>query len=164
MDTAKDKIQKIVRPNEDTTNKQDKPGLERDLANKPTKVHLQSNDPNVELEPYHAIGKLKGKNAVVTGGDSGVGRSVAILFAMEGATVTIIYLPEEEADAQHTKAQVEKNGGQVLLVPSDLSKAINCKDVAARVGSAMSKVDVLVNNAATRNEDSTIGSISELSY
>ena len=129
-------------------------GLERDLEPKPTKVHL-------EQEAYVPSGKLKGKKALVTGGDSGIGRSVAILFAMEGADVAIVYLPNEEADAQHTRDQVEKNGGRAELIASDLSSAANCKNVAERVNTALGGIDILVNNAATREEHQDITAIPE---
>jgi predicted ATP-dependent serine protease len=129
-------------------------GLERDLEPKPTKVHL-------EQEAYVPSGKLKGKKALITGGDSGIGRSVAILFAMEGADVAIVYLPTEEADAQHTRDQVEKNGGRAELIASDLSSAANCKNVAERVNTALGGIDILVNNAATREEHQDITTLPE---
>ncbi|OAA40308.1 NAD(P)-binding domain protein [Metarhizium rileyi] len=162
MDQAKEAVQKVTHASAGTDNTgatQDKPGLERDMEQKPTKVHLQHGTEG--QAPYIPCGKLKGKNAVITGGDSGIGRSVAILFAMEGAKVAIIYLPAEEDDAQHTKTQVEKNGGEILLIASDLSRPLNCKDVAERIKSTFGKVDILVNNAATRNEKGSISDISE---
>jgi len=162
MDTAKEAVRKITHPTTAGGNggsTQDKPGLERDMEPKPTKVHLQHETEG--RTTYIPCGKLKGKNAVITGGDSGIGRSVAILFAMEGAKVAVVYLPSEEDDAQHTKAQVEKNGGEILLIASDLSRALNCKDVAERIKSAFGTVDILVNNAATRHEKGTISDISE---
>lgn len=162
MESAKEAIHKVAHPTTsgaDQGTTQNKPGLERDMETKPTKVHLQHGTDN--LAPYTPCGKLKGKNAVITGGDSGIGRSVAILFAMEGAKVALVYLPEEEEDAQHTKAQIEKNGGEVLLIASDLSHPVNCKDVAERIKSAFETVHVLVNNAATRSEKGTIADISE---
>lgn len=161
METAKEALQNIASRSRKEPTQQSKPGIEGDMPNKPTKVHLQSGDSNEKSASYAASGKLKGKNAVITGGDSGIGRSVAILFAMEGAKVAIVYLPVEEQDAQHTKAQVEKNGGEILLLASDLSHAINCKDVAERIVTTMGKVDILVNNAATRNQEGSISDVSE---
>lgn len=128
---------------------------------KPTKVHLDTHGTQEGSAPYCPCGKLKGKNAVVTGGDSGIGRSVAILLAMEGAKVAIVYLPVEEPDATHTKEQIEKNGGQAVLIASDLSTAVNCRDVAVRIKAVFDKVDILINNAATRNESGGIMDISE---
>ncbi|KHN94086.1 NAD(P)-binding domain protein [Metarhizium album ARSEF 1941] len=161
MDSAKEAVRKVAHPTTSSDDKggtQDKPGLERDLEPKPTKVHLQGAEGQAL---YTACGKLKGKKAVITGGDSGIGRSVAVLFAMEGAKVAVVYLPAEEEDAQHTKAQVEKNGGEILLIASDLSHSVNCKDVAERIKSTFGTVDILVNNAATRNERGSISDISE---
>jgi len=162
MEAAREAVHKVIHPTTSGTNEgttQDKPGLERDMETKPTKVHLQHRTQG--QAPYIPCGKLKGKNAVITGGDSGIGRSVAILFAMEGAKLAIVYLPAEEQDAQHTKAQVEKNGGEILLIASDLSQSINCKDVAERIKAAFGTIDILVNNAATRNEKGSISDISE---
>jgi NAD(P)-dependent dehydrogenase (short-subunit alcohol dehydrogenase family) len=161
MNSAKETLHKVTHPSMDAskhTSPQGNPGLERDLEPKPTKVHLPSEGDDVV---YMASGKLKGKRALITGGDSGIGRAVAILFAMEGAKVAVVYLPSEEDDAQHTKAQVEKNGGEATLIPSDLSLAINCKDVAKRVADIFGEIDILVNNAATRHEQGDIEGISE---
>jgi len=99
--------------------------------------------------------------ALITGASRGIGRSVAILLAMEGAKVAIVYLPVEEPDAAHTKEQIEKNGGQAVLIASDLSTAVNCRDVAVRIKAIFDKVDILINNAATRNESGGIMDISE---
>lgn len=83
---------------------------------------------------------------------------------MEGAKVAVAYLPAEEEDAQHIKAQVEKNGGEIVLIASDLSHSVNCTDVAERIKTAFGTVDILVNNAATQNEKGTIFDISEYVY
>ncbi|KAF1738091.1 putative oxidoreductase YhxC [Beauveria bassiana] len=162
MQSAKETLHKVVQGDscKDSTT-QSKPGLERDMEPKPTKVHLDTHGAQEGSAPYCPCGKLKGKNAVVTGGDSGIGRSVAILLAMEGAKVAIVYLPVEEPDATHTKEQIEKNGGQAVLIASDLSTAVNCRDVAVRIKAIFDKVDILINNAATRNESGGIMDISE---
>jgi len=166
MDKAKDIAHKAVSQAKDEggtrlPQTQDKPGLERDLEPKPMKVHhpVQGNKENYEL--YKAAKKLEGKRALITGGDSGIGRSVAIIFAMEGATVAITYLPEEEDDAQHTKAQVEKNGGQILLCQADLRTAVGCKGVVERVRTALGGIDILVNNVAYQVEQRDISAITE---
>lgn len=106
-------------------------------------------------------GKLKGKRAVITGGDPGVGRAVALLFAREGAKVIVVHLPGEQEDAEKTKDEVEHEGSQILLVASDLSKAENCKDVVERIVHAVGGIDILVNNVATRREQESILDISE---
>ena len=81
---------------------------------------------------YRAAGKLTGKAALITGGDSGIGRAVAILFGREGADVAIVYLPEEQPDAEETKALVEKEGRRCVLMPGDLTDAAFCKTAIER--------------------------------
>jgi nitrogenase molybdenum-iron protein alpha/beta subunit len=160
-ETAKETLHKVTHPSMDPSKFTQQPantGLEGDMEPKPQKVHLPSEGEDIVYKPS---GKLEGKKALITGGDSGIGRAVAILFAMEGATVAIVYLPSEEDDAQHTKAQVEKNGGEIILIPSDLSLSINCIDVAKRAVNALGGIDILVNNAATRQEQGDISDISE---
>jgi vacuolar-type H+-ATPase subunit F/Vma7 len=111
---------------------------------------------------YTPSNKLKRKRAVITGGDPGIGRAVATLFALEGAKVTIVYLPEEEDDAQQTKREIEEQGREVLLVASDLSEAENCKDIIERIAEALGGIDILVNNVgAKRQEQQSITDLSE---
>jgi NAD(P)-dependent dehydrogenase (short-subunit alcohol dehydrogenase family) len=128
---------------------------------KPVKTHFGQRGQEGEAAVYKPSGKLQGKRALITGGDSGIGRSVAILFAMEGAKVAIIYLPDEEEDAQHTKEQVQKNGGEVVLLASDLRSAANCKDVVNRVNTALGGIDILVNNIAYRSDVQEIEDLGE---
>lgn len=100
-------------------------------------------------QKYKAAGKLKGKKAIITGGDSGIGRATAVLFAMEGADSLIAYLPEEEEDAQDTKKRVEQYGQQCHLLSTDLRDPGNCKkvvDAAAKLFHG--NIDILFNNAA----------------
>ncbi|KAH8810588.1 hypothetical protein F5884DRAFT_842696 [Xylogone sp. PMI_703] len=129
-----------------TTQQQEHPGLEKHMDPKPTKTHLPTEDEGYEL--YKPAGKLAGKKALITGGDSGIGRAIAILFAMEGASIAIAYLPAEEDDAQHTKSQVEKNGGHIHLFQTDLTHANNCKDLVQKSVDALGGLNILVNNAA----------------
>lgn len=100
-------------------------------------------------QDYRAADKLKNKKAIITGGDSGIGRATAILFAKEGADVLIAYLPEEEKDAQDTKKRVEEIGRKCHTVAVDLTEQANCKkvvDTALEVFGG--KIDILFNNAA----------------
>lgn len=106
-------------------------------------------DKEGEQVPYLAAGKLKGKKAVITGGDSGIGRATALLFAEEGADSLIAYLPDEEKDAQDTKKQVESRGQKCHLVATDLTKQENCKKLAEEAIKVFDgKIDILFNNAA----------------
>lgn len=97
---------------------------------------------------YKAARKLQGKKALITGGDSGIGRAVAILFAMEGAESLIAYLPHEEDDAQATKQRVEEYSGVCHLFPTDLTLPENCQKVVDEALSRMGAINILVNNAA----------------
>jgi len=98
--------------------------------------------------PYY-IGsqKLKDKVAIVTGGDSGIGRSVAVLFAREGADVAVLYL-DEHKDAKDTQEAVEKEGRKCILIAGDVADAAFCRDAVAKVVKTFGKLDILVNNAA----------------
>jgi NAD(P)-dependent dehydrogenase (short-subunit alcohol dehydrogenase family) len=98
-------------------------------------------------ESYRGSGRLAGKVAVITGGDSGIGRAVAIAFAREGADVLVSYL-EEDDDAQETARWVEEAGQRCVLVPGDLAEPAHCRDVIARAVDEFGRIDVLVNNAA----------------
>lgn len=108
--------------------------------------HLPTPDGGSQL--YKAAGKLEGKKAIITGGDSGIGRSIAVLYAMEGADSFIAYLPQEEEDAQETKRLVEEKGRKCWLHTTDLKDRENCKKLVETALKEMGGVDTLVNNAA----------------
>ena len=110
-------------------------------------------------DSYRGAGRLEGKKAVITGGDSGIGRAVAIAFAREGADVLISYLPEEEEDAQQARAQIEQAGRTAVLVPGDISSADHCRAIIARAVEAFGRVDILVNNAAHQDTFNSIEDI-----
>lgn len=110
---------------------------------------------------YKAAGKLDGRKAVITGGDSGIGRSIAILFAMEGADSVITYLPEEKEDAQDTRAYVEKYGRRCYIIEADLTKKENCKKVVEEALSTMGAINILVNNHGYQMQRNDITEIPE---
>jgi NAD(P)-dependent dehydrogenase (short-subunit alcohol dehydrogenase family) len=112
-------------------------------------------------QSYKAAGKLQGKNALITGGDSGIGRAIAVLFAKEGATSVICYLPEEEKDAQDTKKQVEAEGGKIFLFPTDVRSKDNCQKLVDFALEKVNRINILCNNAAFQQ---VINGIDELSY
>ncbi len=114
-----------------------KPGLERDMALRP----------RFEAPDYRGSGKLQGMVALVTGGDSGIGRAVAVLYAREGADVAIVYLASH-ADAQETARCIEQEGRRCLLVPGDVKDTAFCNEAVARTVRELGKLDILVNNAA----------------
>ncbi|MEH6407395.1 MAG: SDR family oxidoreductase [Leeuwenhoekiella sp.] len=117
--------------------KQDAPGTE-------DKMNPQADHGE---ESYKGSGKLKGKNAIITGGDSGIGRAVAIAFAREGANVLISYLSEEE-DAKKTAKYVEIAGQKAVLVAGDISEKEHCEEIINRAVEEFGQIDILVNNAA----------------
>jgi NAD(P)-dependent dehydrogenase (short-subunit alcohol dehydrogenase family) len=108
---------------------------------------------------YKGSGRLAGKRAVITGGDSGIGRAVAIAFAREGADLLISYLEEDE-DAKETKRLVEEAGRKAILVPGDIQHAEHCRDIVQKAVAELGGIDILVNNAA---HQATFGSIEEIS-
>jgi NAD(P)-dependent dehydrogenase (short-subunit alcohol dehydrogenase family) len=111
-------------------------------------------------EGYRAAGKLEGRVGLVTGGDSGIGRSVAVLFAKEGADVAIVYLDEHD-DAQETKSLVEAEGRRCVTIAGDVADGSFCRQAVERTVSELGKLDVLVNNAAEQHAASGIEEISE---
>lgn len=127
------------------------PGLE-------SKVHPR---PQYHAPLYRAAGKLEGKIALITGGDSGIGRATALLFAREGANVALVYLPQEESDAREAQAAIEGEGHRALLLPGDVSSAAFCRNAVARTVKELGGLDILVNNAAYQKDRSSVGEISE---
>ncbi len=99
---------------------------------------------------YKACGKLQGKTAIITGGDSGIGRAVAIHFAMEGANVCIVYL-NEESDAKKTEEEIMRQGVQCLLVPGNIGDQQFCMNVVDQLIATFGKLDIVVNNAAEQH-------------
>ncbi|MDB5761210.1 MAG: short-chain dehydrogenase [Herminiimonas sp.] len=130
--------------------------------------HLQKPGIESELNPrpqfmapdYKGSDKLHGMAALVTGGDSGIGRAVAVLYAREGADVAIAYL-NEHGDAEETKRCVEKEGRRCLLISGDVRDAEFCKDAVRQTLDAFGKLDILVNNAAFQEHAATLEEITE---
>jgi NAD(P)-dependent dehydrogenase (short-subunit alcohol dehydrogenase family) len=118
--------------------RQETPGLTTEMANKPD--HGE--------ESYRGFDRLRGKAALITGGDSGIGRAIAIAYAREGADVAISYLAEEEEDAQETARWVRDAGRRVLMLPGDITSEQHCRTMVERVMSEFGRIDILVNNAA----------------
>jgi NAD(P)-dependent dehydrogenase (short-subunit alcohol dehydrogenase family) len=110
---------------------------------------------------YKAAGKLAGKKALITGGDSGIGRAVAILYAMEGAESTIVYTPEEQKDAEKTQGLVREKGGQLHLIQADLKSHQTCKNVVEKATQAMGRINILVLNHGFQMMKNTIAELSE---
>ncbi len=127
----------------------------------PMPGETQAMDPKPDHgeESYKGSGRLAGKAALITGGDSGIGRAVALAFAREGADVVISYLDEHE-DAKEAASWVEKAGRRVVLVPGDISSEAHCNELVARTVKEFGKIDVLVSNAAFQASHESIEEIS----
>lgn len=125
------------------------PGLESEMEPKP-----------VQPFDYKGSGKLEGRVAVITGGDSGIGRAVAIAYAKEGAHVAVNYL-EEHTDAEETKRLIEAEGVRCLLLPGDVSKEEVCKGLIEKTISEFGQLNILVNNAAIQFPTEDIQDITE---
>lgn len=113
----------------------------------PGKTAEMSPRPDHGEDSYRGSGRLAGKKAIITGGDSGIGRAVAIAYAREGADVLVSYLSEDE-DARETARWIEEAGQQVVLVPGDISDPAHCRAIVDKAVEAFGRVDILVNNAA----------------
>jgi NAD(P)-dependent dehydrogenase (short-subunit alcohol dehydrogenase family) len=130
---------------------QEKPGIESELDPKP----------RYQAPEYKPAGKLQDKVAIITGGDSGIGRAVAVMYAREGADVAIIYLPVEQGDAEETKRAVEAAGRKALLLPGDVSDPAFCRSSVERTVKEFGRLDILVNNAAFQNRQDSLDDITE---
>ncbi len=128
----------------------EKPGEEADMALKP----------QYQAPAYRGSGKLDGMAAIVTGGDSGIGRAVCVLFAREGADVAIVYLNEHE-DAEQTRRAVEDEGRRCILIAGDVRDPSFCQDAVEQAVRAFGKLDVLVNNAAYQQHTDTLPEIDD---
>jgi NAD(P)-dependent dehydrogenase (short-subunit alcohol dehydrogenase family) len=126
-------------PKEFAAREQQLPGSEQAMS--PTPDHGETS--------YKGTGKLNGRRAIITGGDSGIGKAVAIAFAREGADVLISYLNEEE-DARDTATYIEKEGKKAVLVPGDISNEAQCKQIVEKALQELGGIDIIVNNAATQ--------------
>ncbi len=116
--------------------------------------------PDYGATSYKGSGKLQGRRAVITGGDSGIGRAVALAFAREGADVLIAYLPEEEADARKTLDIVTAEGRRAVGVPGDIREEAHCNAIIERAVKEFGGIDILVNNAAYQMSHESIDEIS----
>jgi NAD(P)-dependent dehydrogenase (short-subunit alcohol dehydrogenase family) len=149
--TQQDPTQQYPQPQFAEQDQRDQhPGIESEMQPKP----------DYGEETYRGSGKLEGKKAIITGGDSGIGRAVALAFAREGADVLISYLEEEESDAQETAQVVEGAGKKAVKVPGDISEEAQCQTIVQKAVEEFGQIDVLVNNAA---HQVTVNGIADIS-
>ncbi|MBX6316557.1 MAG: SDR family NAD(P)-dependent oxidoreductase, partial [Isosphaeraceae bacterium] len=130
---------------------QEKPGIESELEPLP----------RYKAPLYKGSGKLRDKIALITGGDSGIGRAVAILFAREGADVALVYLPVEQSDAEQVEKDIQAEGRRALLIPGDVSDPAFCRKAVERTIKQFGKLDILVNNAAFQQSQQSIDDLTE---
>lgn len=130
---------------------QPKPGIEAEMTPRP----------RYEGPLYKGADKLKGKVALITGGDSGIGRAVAVFFAREGADVAIVYLQEEQQDAEETCSAVEKEGTRCLLLPGDVTSPQFCNEAVEATVREFGQLDILVNNAAFQEDQKRLEDITD---
>lgn len=130
---------------------QEKPGIESRLDPRP----------NFKGPFYKGAEKLKDKVALITGGDSGIGRAVAVFFAREGADIIFTYLPEEETDAKETRKSIEAEGRRALAIAGDLQDPDFCRSVVEQTVKEFGKLDVLVNNAAFQQHQKSLEKLTE---
>jgi NAD(P)-dependent dehydrogenase (short-subunit alcohol dehydrogenase family) len=140
---------KPKRPHRPPQEQQRQPGIESQMRPRPQAI---KND-------YRASGKLAGKVAIITGGDSGIGRAVAVAFAREGADVAIVYLDEHD-DAKETAAMVEEAGRKCLLVAGDVGREAFCRRAVEQTVKKLGRLDIVVNNAAEQHEVESLPDIS----
>lgn len=140
------------------TNSQSIPAQHQE--HQPGKESEMTPRPLAEMKNYKGSGKLKGKVALITGGDSGIGRAAAIGFAKEGANVVIVYLDEHE-DAQDTQRHIEAEGRECVLLAGDVSDSAFCNKMVETAVSSFGRLDIVVNNAAQQFPQQSIADISD---
>jgi NAD(P)-dependent dehydrogenase (short-subunit alcohol dehydrogenase family) len=117
--------------------------------------------PEYEAPDYAGSGKLEGRVALITGGDSGIGRAVAVLFAREGADIAIVYTPPEQSDAEETETSVAAEGRRCLLLPGDVRDSSFCEQAVRATIDTFGWLDILVNNAAYQQHQESIEDLSD---
>lgn len=143
---------------------QPKPPFPAQHQTKPGSEAALQPRPHFEAPAYKGSEKLVGKVALITGGDSGIGRAVAVLFAREGADVGLVYLKSEERDARMTQKAVEAEGRQAVLIPGDVTSAAFCRRAVERVLKQFGHLDILVNNAAFQQHQAGLAELSEAQW
>ncbi len=145
----------------DPLTKYPRPPFETPSQSFPGKTGRMAPEPDHGEESYRGSGRLAGKVALVTGGDSGIGKAVAIAYAREGADVVISYLPDEQADAENVGQWIERAGRRALLLPGDIKDAAYAREIVERTVKEFGRLDVLVNNAAFQQPNQAVTDIDD---
>ena len=135
------------------------PPFPRQPQNRPGSVHKMDPEPDHGEASYQGFGRLKGRKALITGGDSGIGRAVAIAFAREGADVAINYLPSEEENAKEVIRLIEDEGCQAVSLPGDIVEESFCQQMVENAVEQLGGLDILVNNAGRQTAQKSIDEI-----
>jgi len=163
MPSAKTKHQKKspAREIEQRKKSYPKPPLPRQHQESPGLESKVRPRPKFEAPAYKAAGKLEGKAALITGGDSGIGRAVAVMYAREGADVAIVYLPDEQSDAEETRDAINSYGRRALLIPGDVGSSEFCRGAVDETIAELGALDILVNNAAFQKNQESIDDVTD---
>ena len=141
---------------QDPTGQYPQPPFPRQPQDAPGSVHAMTPAPDHGEASYQGTGRLKGRKALITGGDSGIGRAVAIAFAREGADVAINYLPEEEQDAQEVVQLIQDAGRRAIALPGDITSEAFCQQLVQDAVKGLGGLDILVNNAGKQTAQESI--------
>ena len=144
---------------QDPTTQYPRPPFQRQPQEAPGIAEKMTPQPDHGEESYTGHGRLKGRRALITGGDSGIGRAAAIAFAREGADVAIVYLPSEEADAQDVVRLVRAAGRTAVAIPGDIRDEAFCQELVQTTVDALGGLDILVNNAAKQTYQASIADL-----
>jgi NAD(P)-dependent dehydrogenase (short-subunit alcohol dehydrogenase family) len=144
-----------------TATDQPKPPFPKQSQPSPGREDAMRPEPRYSAPEYRGSGKLDGKVALITGGDSGIGRAVAVLFAREGADVAFVHLPEEKDDASETTAAIRQEGQRALAIAGDVRDAQFCRDAVAKTVADLGSLDILVNNAAYQRRQERLEDIDD---
>lgn len=162
--TKKGKLVQFDNKKSKRRQEQPKPPFPKQHQERPGKEAEMKPRPRYDAPLYRGAEKLKGKVALITGGDSGIGRAVSVLYAREGADIAIIYLPEEQRDAEETCLQVEAEGHRCVLIPGDVGDPRFCRWAVQQVISEFGQLDILVNNAAFQQHQDSVVDITDRQF
>jgi len=149
----------LVNQPQDPREKYPGPEFDTPMQPEPELTHKMNPKPDHGEISYEGSGRLKGRKALITGGDSGIGRATAIAFAREGADIMLSYLPEEESDAQEVVALVEAAGRRVYTMPGDISHEDFCRQLINETNRRLGKIDILANIAGKQVTQPTIDAL-----
>jgi NAD(P)-dependent dehydrogenase (short-subunit alcohol dehydrogenase family) len=160
-DQAKGKQEEKKEPMQAGTHEFPAPPLPQQHLQKPGIEAGMELKPQFMAPDYCGSGKLQGMSAIITGGDSGIGRAVAVLYAREGADIALIYLSDEQEDAVETKRHIEAEGQRCILIPGDVRDPQFCKHAVQEAVQAFGRLDILVNNAAFQEHADSLEDLTE---